>query len=641
MRMAFGADDEEEFFAARDNVIERFASWPQRGTADPNDASLLLDWKWGYDDGDLAAWQLEHLDEFLLDWCPRKVSMNPSDAPSMIESLRTFFAFLANEQLLGRGSSALGALDRHLTQSRAPFERAMGDRSRFGMAKSLFAGLGDLGLELDADDPNSAQALMDAFNALPFDERGRILGTPEVVPRDPWRSLTDGIELPPAPVRITDDVDRALLDHQLTSAIDEIRDFVGDGRKLTSKGNLVVADAKALAARLGVDRGALGTPDEPPMYVVRSADNLPATQFRLRLARACGATKMAKGRLSATASWRKLDRLSTVRKVIVALLDKGPLQLKTSDHQWAPRAAYQMLDEGVPHLLAILWAVSGESIAFDEIAEAFAEACLPRLRWGPAMTRDHVERQIASSFSRLVEILEDAGVVVRDRDVRSVDQYAIERREGGELTMTALARTVLGDYLHAAGYSIPVVGELANNALDDVIDHVDDWPAERVRAEFDAWVDAHSADSAVDELARIGAHTDDPQRRIAVIDLVNRLPAPAAERVARLLLDTPIKGHAIAWLLEHEHPDTPVDREAMLRAGVDLLACHVTNDEGFAQAVLGIDDPVTFIDSVWRLTDVHAGDVLAAIGRLHPDASVAKHARKAVIRHRSFLANMR
>lgn len=54
----------------------------------------------------------------------------------------------------------------------------------------------------------------------------------------------------------------------------------------------------------------------------------------------------------------------------------------------------------------------------------------------------------------------------------------------------------------------------------------------------------------------------------------------------------------------------------------------------------GIDELEQFIDEVWRVPEAHAGDLLAAIGRTHPDKRIAKHARKAVIRHRTHLANV-
>ena len=54
-----------------------------------------------------------------------------------------------------------------------------------------------------------------------------------------------------------------------------------------------------------------------------------------------------------------------------------------------------------------------------------------------------------------------------------------------------------------------------------------------------------------------------------------------------------------------------------------------------------IDELRDLIESMWRIREPFVGDVLAAIGRLHPDAKTAKAARKALLRHRSHLANLR
>ena len=168
------------------------------------------------------------------------------------------------------------------------------------------------------------------------------------------------------------------------------------------------------------------------------------------------------------------------------------------------------------------------------------------------------------------------------------------------------------------------------------------WHPDRVRAEFGAWVAARSADQATREMTALLDQSCDPLWRIAAVDLAGGLPSPAGEQAVRRLLDTPARGHALGWLHEHGCCDVPDDPGAMVRAGVELLACHTepATEEEFVTVITAIDDIAGFIDTVWRIPEPHAGDVLAAIGRLHPDRATAKQARKALIRHRSHLANM-
>ena len=80
--MSFGVGDDVAFQARCDELLEDFAGWLQRQQplgADAGGARVALDWKWGYAGGDLATWTVEDLDEFLLEWCPRKLSMAPEE----------------------------------------------------------------------------------------------------------------------------------------------------------------------------------------------------------------------------------------------------------------------------------------------------------------------------------------------------------------------------------------------------------------------------------------------------------------------------------------------------------------------------------------------------------------------------------
>ena len=637
--MRFDENESDEFNEARDVLMARYRNWAGLPAAGGYDPGLLLDWKWGYADGQLDRWAAHDLDEFMLDWCPRKVSLPPSEAPELLRVVRGFLAFLAAEGLLAEGSDPPAVLDAALAGGEATFVAALGDASRFGMAKSIVTSMGGLG-DFDGDDdgPEALAKMLEAFNALPFEERGRILGLP-AAPLDPWRQMTAGIELPPARATPSPEATAAASEHALARDVDTIAAFVGTGRRVTAKGNLTVADALALAAKLGLDRHVA---EALPGYKVRSADDVPGLQVRMRVARLAGATKVAKGTISATASWRKLDRFAAIRKVVSAVLAKGPLQVGTGERTWAPRAVYEILDEGVPHLLAVLWAVEGP-IEFDDLLDSVVEVCERQLRWDPSVTPHRARRQIESSFAALVELLEWLGVAARDGDERQAGAPSVVRRHGGAVRVTALGRAVLADHLRANGYRVDVAGALAGGELREVLARVGEWGVPVVEAEFDAWVEAHSSADAADALAAWAADAAEPLTRVAAMSLAGRLDEPGATRAARLLLETPVRGHAMTWLIEQGGSDVVFERTWMLHAGIDVLALLLGDgiDGEIAETIAHIDDPVGFCDEVWRLDHAQAGDVLAAFGRLHPDAAVAKHARKSVLRHRSFMANRR
>lgn len=139
--MRFSVEDERAFSARLDALGEQFARWlnAQNVASDPNDAVLLLDWKFGYADGALDTWTVADVGEFLFGWCPRKLSANPNECAEIPVSVAAFVEFLAHTGLLTRGSDLPSQVRRYCERNTARFVREMGNPANFGMAKSLFA----------------------------------------------------------------------------------------------------------------------------------------------------------------------------------------------------------------------------------------------------------------------------------------------------------------------------------------------------------------------------------------------------------------------------------------------------------------------------------------------------------------------
>jgi hypothetical protein len=89
---------------------------------------------------------------------------------------------------------------------------------------------------------------------------------------------------------------------------------------------------------------------------------------------------------------------------------------------------------------------------------------------------------------------------------------------------------------------------------------------------------------------------------------------------------------------------TEVDPDRLLRAGIDMMV--VTYDVGgpddlLATLAAGDCGPVeqaALLDHFWRTEHPRVAELLQVIGDHHADKRVAKSARKALLRHRSFLA---
>ena len=110
--MRFDADDETDFYERRDELADQFARWLEthRVRGEPSDATLLMDWKWGYGDGDLACWRPTDVAELLLEWCPRKLSVPQEECGGLPGSVATFFRFLTASGLADARSAPLEAL---------------------------------------------------------------------------------------------------------------------------------------------------------------------------------------------------------------------------------------------------------------------------------------------------------------------------------------------------------------------------------------------------------------------------------------------------------------------------------------------------------------------------------------------------
>jgi len=95
--MSFTVEDEDIFQATREELQDDYARWLASSNAegDAGDAGVVLDWKWGYQDGELGQWTVADLEEFLLDWCPRKLSLPAGECADFPRSIRAFMTFLA------------------------------------------------------------------------------------------------------------------------------------------------------------------------------------------------------------------------------------------------------------------------------------------------------------------------------------------------------------------------------------------------------------------------------------------------------------------------------------------------------------------------------------------------------------------
>lgn len=85
----FGPDDEQAFIAASGAVVDSYrAAASRRSDADPFVASTMLDFKRAYGDGRIFEWRRADLDDLLLSYFPRKVTVADEDLLGIVPAAR-------------------------------------------------------------------------------------------------------------------------------------------------------------------------------------------------------------------------------------------------------------------------------------------------------------------------------------------------------------------------------------------------------------------------------------------------------------------------------------------------------------------------------------------------------------------------
>ncbi|MFZ0377662.1 MAG: hypothetical protein WCD11_27740 [Solirubrobacteraceae bacterium] len=174
------AEDEREFQRLMDLLLDELEQYvranvpPESAAWQHGDfiATTMLQWKGGYDDGRLGRWTSADLAEYLLDYFPRKVTVDPETLDAVPECVKAFLAFMqARGSLSGE---AFEVLEQALDALGKEFKTHAQDNSRWGLAKSMFMQMQTDGV--DPSQPDAIDAWMGDFNSRPREERDAIIG---------------------------------------------------------------------------------------------------------------------------------------------------------------------------------------------------------------------------------------------------------------------------------------------------------------------------------------------------------------------------------------------------------------------------------------------------------------------------------
>jgi hypothetical protein len=617
MRMRFPVEDERAFSVRREALGEQFPRWlnAQKAPGDPNDAGLLMDWKFGYGDGALDTWTVGDVGEFLFGWCPRKLSAGPDESAEIPVSVAAFVEFLAHTGQLARGSDLPSQVRRYCERNTARFVREMGNPANFGMAKSMFGAVG--GLESGPDrSPEGLAALIRAVQDLPSEVVGAVLDEMSDDEGDP--PVVGPVQLP-----VDQEQREAIRAARVPRQLRVLGDYcTPPGRPLTDKGNLRLADARHL-----VD--VLDTGDDPELGGYRklqSAEDLPSLSRLVRLALDAGVVRRNHGRLVAVARFAAMDEVMAYQKLVRAAVLAG---LSGPPGVYFPgvEPVRAVADECVVGLLADLLDAGSSGIPAGMLVDSMAEFVEANFHGLPDLVVGLIPGWVRAQLERL----EDLGVVTV---------------VGENVTLTPAGVPVSVGLVEDAGVEVLVRPDPTSCDASAIVDLLGALEEQEWTTDASAWLAARpdpvaAAGELIDEICAEGR---DPVAVVAGLAALTDVAGEDAVALARRQLGGPHDGLVLYWLAEKSAIDPSTVDPARFVAGlVDILA--IALDTSGPQAMVDMfcdadrNQQLELLHGIWRLDHPRLPDLLEMIGSNHPDKAVAKAARKALMQHRNRAAS--
>lgn len=644
MRMRFGGGDEKGFAKGSRLLLEQFERWlVERAGATSEEAaevvahaSVVLDWKWGYGDGNLGSWQPAELAEFLLEWCPRKLSVPQHECGGLPAAVQTLLRFLAASGLLDPACSPVPVLETAIDRLAPEYVGAMGDPSNFGPAKSLFTAAAADGVDLS--DQAAADEWIAAFNARPEQERRRVLPGPAVAPRRARPVLP--------PVVLPDD--GAVLSSAgkapVLAMFRGLADYVGAGRKLTQKGNLTLADAKALVDLLGTGDRVDGQIGER-VFRTRSSAELPRLRHLFVWAKKAGVLRVVHGKVVATKASARIERdpRAWFDRSARALLSAGALSSQRDPDAWLKWPEVDALLDGLVLPMLTTAYATQRPVPLDDIVEVVTTTVLEAFVF-PRLTDEQVGRSVSFDVTCIFDALEFAGVVVRAGVQEPEDTWS-HLRTGGTVELTDAGVVLVRDLFVEAGHDAPTAGTFADRPATELLQAARDMDPPTLWGELEAWRRRRSDDEAARSLAEAIPALDVAAQFLAFGALADIPVDVSAPLVRTLEADPTVRGAARCWLVDlGVDPETTLYDPVEPGPFIDVLAHRfVTGGPEALSATLAVvgnhDDQVAVIGNLWRAPSPATLPILEAIGKNHTVKFVAKAARKAAFQRRTWEAN--
>ena len=621
--LRFDPHDDTLYYNSRDHIATAVYQWADsvQPGSEHGDVEVFMDFLVHYCHGEVDSPTVEDIDEYLLHWCPRKVSFQPDSWLGLPAGIKTLIGWLtATQQFRGQSAERLLQAVANLTPV---FLDRMSDPSTFGLAKGMFMGPALSGTDISLEYPGSIQAAIDKFNSLSIEERHQLT--------DSLMSQFEDIDYDLVTTPLLVAPDRTLAESwaagsPIITQLNLVREFVGQGRSATKTNNPKVADARALAAILGTD-GA----DEDDDFKVRSADDLPHFTLYWWAFHQAGAISTVDSRIRVNEEFFEDSTLEQLVNVATSIIDLGPAEWRSAfgdGHGPGPT-----VDTGIGHLLVHSWIDGPQDL--DSFRETCHRLAIPEL---PAVIQD--------APNGLAERLVDQAV---EASIEAMTRCALLVISEGTATITELGQVVAMQVGESFGFEIITTDQLQDLEADELVQALSgssNLDPEQVAA---TWRPTIATEIKADQLVAALIDAPDAFGRLAASMLLLHL-GPATSTALKVLEGTTLAGYAILAQedLGFEGLDTPpsgsapagtLSEEQFFAVIVDQLTVIIEiMDPGAALdqiSTLLSDQFDQLINTIWRIRLPEVETVLEFLGSQHHDKRIAKSARTSLFKYRS------
>jgi hypothetical protein len=639
----------QDYRASDTTLLEEFAAWlTARGETDPEaivgDAGVFTFWRRIHSTGVLDAFDEDDIVEFLLEWCPRK---HATDADLVCAAVGTFLEFLGDIGGLAGGRNRAEALSTLANRLTPTVRVAMANPDDRGMAQMVFRHP----MVNPPGQPRYAELLAQGWSEKKLNaELERRITAYQALPPDVREALLAGrfFDEEPEPVEVpfvhipppAEEVEAVAGAAPLLQKIEGLREYLGDsGKPLTQKGNIKLADGKALIELLDTGDHAEWEFDDHT-YRKNSTERLSGLNSIVNLAKDAGAVRVHQRRLVPTKNWSRNSATDRAAAVYDAIIERGAIGSRDNPYELM-QAIGDALDPGTVHWLAAILAPEAE-VDFDEIVDLAEPVLRDEIEPYWPQWSDRIESFARNGISDIFATLEAAGVVEwTDRGETRLGSNTYP--SGGTIRLTALGRDVVPHHLPEAGYALRSLDDLADAPASELIDALDWVPDEQRQPLMDAWQPGLEVGDRVGLIVEMIGSAEDPALRFKGFTALEPFDSDVVGPAVRRLLDGPAAGNAALYLLSRGLADeAEVGGFIDIGVFVDVLAAGLDDPEElcemFSEGPQSADQYAA-LEQMVRHPAAETQLVLDALGEHLHDKKLAKAARKAAMRHRSWMAN--